>query len=84
MKRARETARIGYTVSKRVGKAVARNRAKRRLRAAAADVMPATAQPGTDYVLIGRQATLERPYRALKQDLESALKRLKLHRGAAE
>jgi len=69
-------ARVGYTVSKKVGNAVARNRAKRRLRAAAADVLPGVAAPGVDYVLIGRRRTLDRPYTALKQDLEAALGKL--------
>jgi len=73
-------ARVGFTVSKKVGNAVARNRAKRRLRAAAADVLSASAAPGIDYVLIGRRQTLERPYGALKQDLETALARLGMQR----
>ena len=68
--------RIGFTVSKKVGHAVARNRARRRLRAAAAEVMPRRAAPGTDYVLIGRKGTLTRPYALLIDDLETALERL--------
>ncbi|MEX0969933.1 MAG: ribonuclease P protein component [Paracoccaceae bacterium] len=47
--------RIGYTCSKKVGNAVARNRAKRRLRAAAHEVLAKHAKPGWDYVLIGRR-----------------------------
>jgi ribonuclease P protein component len=73
-------ARVGFTVSKKVGNAVERNRAKRRLRAAAADVLTVSAAPGIDYVLIGRRQTLERPYAALKQDLEAALARLDAQR----
>lgn len=46
--------RIGYTCSKKVGNAVARNRAKRRLRAVARAVLPGFGQSGWDYVLIGR------------------------------
>lgn len=66
--------RIGFTCSKKVGNAVARNRAKRRLRAAARDVLAGLAQPGWDYVLIGRPAiTAERPFSALCDDLASAL-----------
>ena len=65
--------RVGYTASRRVGNAVARNRAKRRLRAAVAHVMPACAQSGCDYVVIARAATLTRPFDALIGDLVAAL-----------
>nr|WP_267137201.1 ribonuclease P protein component [Anianabacter salinae] len=66
--------RIGYTCSKKVGNAVARNRAKRRLRAIAREVMPQAARPGWDYVLIGRSgATADRPYLDLVNDLRLAL-----------
>jgi ribonuclease P protein component len=85
--RAREdgdVARIGFTVSRRVGKAVVRNRAKRRLRAAAAEVMPGAAKPGMDYVLIGRQRTVDRPFAALKTDMETAVRRLDPERKEAE
>ena len=68
--------RVGYTVSKKVGNAVARNRARRRLRSAAAEVLPANALAGRDYVLIGRRGTLTRTYRKLVGDLETALERL--------
>jgi len=76
-----ESFRVGITASRRVGGAVARNRAKRRLRAAVAHVMPSAAQPGHDYVLIARTATLTRPFDALLSDLETALKRVE-KRGA--
>ncbi|MDP6873489.1 MAG: ribonuclease P protein component [Alphaproteobacteria bacterium] len=66
---------IGFTASKRVGNAVARNRAKRRLRAVGAEVMPRHAAAGHDYVLIGRQATLRRPFADLRADLMQALQR---------
>ncbi len=66
---------LGITVSKRVGGSVQRNRARRRLRSAARELMPRLAQPGHDYVLIGRQETLTRPYPALLSDLEGALRR---------
>lgn len=66
--------RVGFTCSKKVGNAVARNRAKRRLRAAARAVLPALARPGWDYVLVGRPAiTAARPFAALCDDLASAL-----------
>ena len=71
-----ELVRVGYTASRRVGNAVARNRAKRRLRAAVAHVMPASAQCGCDYVVIARAATLTRPFDALTGDLAAALVRV--------
>ena len=74
-------ARVGFTVTKKVGNAVVRNRVRRRLRAAAAEVLPGGASPGTDYVLIGRTATLRRPYSDLVGDVEAALKRLGAWRG---
>lgn len=75
-------ARIGFTVSRKVGKAVERNRAKRRLRAAAREVLPMHAQPGLDYVIVGRRQTLDRPYAALVGDLRDAMKRLRAWRAA--
>jgi ribonuclease P protein component len=69
--------RVGFTASKKVGGAVRRNRAKRRLRAAAREVMPCAARPGWDYVLIGlREATADRPWPELLSDLERGLTRL--------
>ena len=68
--------RVGYTASRRIGNAVARNRAKRRLRAAVAHVMPASAQCGCDYVVIARAATLTRPFDVLIGDLAAALARV--------
>ncbi|MEK9646229.1 MAG: ribonuclease P protein component [Alphaproteobacteria bacterium] len=68
--------RYGLTVSRRVGNAVVRNRARRRLRAAAEDVLARQAAPGNDYVLIGRQETPGREFAALKEDLETGLRRL--------
>ena len=68
--------RVGFTCSKKVGNAVARNRAKRRLRAAAREVVGLEGTPAHDYVLIGRQETLRRPYALLLQDLRTALKRV--------
>ena len=74
---------LGITVSRKVGKAVERNRARRRLRAAAAEVLGRTAAAGHDYVLIGRRATLTRAWPALLSDLEAALGRLGALRDAA-
>ncbi len=78
--------RVGITVSRKVGNAVARNRARRRLRAVAREALPGQAVPGHDYVLIGRKGTLSRPYDALRGDLEGALAKLGLRqaRSSAE
>jgi ribonuclease P protein component len=68
--------RVGFTASRKVGNAVVRNRAKRRLRAAAVAVLTQAGRPGTDYVLIARAATGERPYAELVGDLEAALRQV--------
>ena len=69
--------RVGYTCSKKVGNAVARNRAKRRLRAAAAEVVGKRGQAGWDYVLIGRSGlTAALPFDQLCDDLGRELKKL--------
>ena len=70
--------RLGFTVSRKVGNAVARNRARRRLKEAARQVMPGHARQAIDYVLIGRHTTLQRSWPKLVQDLETALKRIRL------
>ncbi len=72
--------RVGFTASRKVGNAVQRNRAKRRLRALAEQVIPRHAQRGHDYVMIARHNTAVRPFNELIKDLESALKRLKVWR----
>jgi ribonuclease P protein component len=71
-----ETAGVGFTASRRVGNAVARNRAKRRLRAAAAAVIGEHGKPGADYVLIARADTGTRRYADLVSDLEGALRQV--------
>jgi ribonuclease P protein component len=74
--------RVGFTVSKKVGDAVTRNRAKRRLRAIADTIIPVHATPGRDYVLIGRAATPRRPFADLTRDLEFVLRQLNVwHEG---
>ena len=66
--------RIGFTCSKKVGNAVARNRAKRRLREIARLVLPAHGKPGWDYVLVGRRDdTATRDFAAMLADMERAL-----------
>jgi ribonuclease P protein component len=72
--------RIGFTASKKIGNAVLRNRAKRRLRALAREVLAPRALPGWDYVLVARpDATVSRSYADLCTDLEQALQ--SVHRG---
>ncbi|MEO0380483.1 MAG: ribonuclease P protein component [Pseudomonadota bacterium] len=66
--------RIGFTCSKKVGNAVARNRAKRRLREIARLMLPDHGAPGMDYVLIGRaDVTATRPFDKMLDDLRVAL-----------
>jgi ribonuclease P protein component len=69
-------ARFGFTVTKRLGKAVDRNRIKRRLRAAVRDVQMHHAKPGYDYVIVARSPALETAYATLVEDLEKALERV--------
>jgi len=69
--------RVGYTCSKKVGNAVARNRAKRRMREVARAILPEMGRDGWDYVLIGRaEQTDQRPFELLKDDLRHALDHL--------
>lgn len=66
--------RTGFTCSKKVGNAVARNRAKRRLREIARLALPEMGQPGHDYVLIGRRnSTATLPFAQLQSDFTQAL-----------
>lgn len=72
--------RVGFTASKKIGNAVLRNRAKRRLRALVREVLADRARPGWDYVLVARPAaTVTRAYADLRSDLEQALQ--SVHRG---
>lgn len=74
--------RVGFTTSRKVGNAVKRNRARRRLRAVADQILPQYAKPGYDYVLIGRaDATVSLPFDQMLHDLRWALKRLGALRG---
>ena len=83
MQQPTEGIRLGITASRKVGNAVARNRVRRRLREAARMVLPTNAAKGRDYVLIGRAATLDRPFAMLLSDLRSALLRLDAYRTGA-
>jgi ribonuclease P protein component len=68
--------RAGFTATKRIGGAVERNRAKRRLREAARLLLPALASPGFDYVFVARGGVTSRPWPRLLDDVKSALIRL--------
>ena len=71
------TVRVGITCSKKVGNAVVRNRAKRRLRAIAREILPTWGRVGFDYVLIGRHgSTISSEFKNLKNDFISALEAL--------
>jgi ribonuclease P protein component len=65
--------RIGYTVTKKIGNAVIRNRMKRRLRALARELLPESGVRGADHVLIGRNGGIERDFAQLRADLAKAL-----------
>jgi ribonuclease P protein component len=69
------TKRIGFTVTKKIGNAVVRNRMKRRFRALARELVPAQGIPGADHVMIGRAGGIERDFATLRSDLGRALER---------
>lgn len=75
--KAGDDARIGLTVTKKLGNAVTRNRIRRRLRAVVREVFPDYGRAGTDYVLIARRAAESRNYQAILDDMKRAL--LSLH-----
>jgi ribonuclease P protein component len=64
---------IGYTVTKKIGGAVVRNRMKRRFRALVHDILPEAGITGADHVLIGRAGGIERDFTMLAADLRKAL-----------
>ena len=70
------TMRVGFTVTKKIGNAVVRNRMKRRFRALARETLPELGIPGADHVLIGRAGGMERDYASLTSQLKRALKKL--------
>jgi len=68
--------RVGFTVTKKIGGAVVRNRMKRRFRALARELLPAGGVAGADHVMIGRSGGIERDFALLRADLASALSRI--------
>jgi ribonuclease P protein component len=76
---------VGFTATRKLGGAVVRNRARRRLREAARQLLPVYGVPGADYVFVARQQTPEAPWEALLDDVRNALLRLRadLEKGAA-
>jgi ribonuclease P protein component len=68
--------RIGYTVTKKIGNAVVRNRMKRRFRALACELLPDAGIAGADHVLIGRAGGVERDFALLRSELTKALGKL--------
>ena len=71
-----EEARFGFTVSKKIGGAVVRNRVRRRLRALVAALKPSEVRPGCDYVVIARPGAVGRSFNELEADLQQALSRV--------
>ena len=68
--------RVGFTVTKKIGGAVVRNRMKRRFRALAREIVPAKGVPGADHVMIGRANGVEREFGLLRAELSGALDKL--------
>ena len=69
------TKRVGFTVTKKIGGAVVRNRMKRRFRALAREILPSQGYTGSDHVMIGRSSGIERDFSALRKDLIRALEK---------
>jgi ribonuclease P protein component len=68
--------RVGFTVTKKIGNAVIRNRMKRRFRALIRELLPEHGIAGADHVLIGRAGGIERPFAELASDLKRALRKV--------
>ncbi len=68
--------RVGYTVTKKIGNAVVRNRMKRRFRELARDVIVANGAIGSDHILIGRTGGIDRDFATLRADLAKAVAKL--------
>jgi ribonuclease P protein component len=69
--------RVGFTVTKKIGGAVVRNRMKRRFRALAREIVPVKGFAGSDHVMIGRGKGIERDFGLLRSELASALENLR-------
>ena len=69
--------RVGFTVTKKIGRAVVRNRMKRRFRALAREVVPDKGVPGADHVMIGRARGIERDFGLMRSELLGALDKLR-------
>lgn len=67
------TRRVGFTVTRKIGNAVVRNRMKRRFRALARELLPVHGIVGSDHVLIGRTGGIERDFATLREELARAL-----------
>jgi ribonuclease P protein component len=69
--------RVGFTVTKKIGGAVVRNRIKRRFRALAREIVPDNGIRGADHVMIGRAKGIERDFGLLRSELAGALDKLR-------
>lgn len=69
--------RIGFTVTRKIGGAVVRNRMKRRFRALAREIIPADGLAGSDHVMIGRSGGIERDFALLRDELKKALRKVR-------
>ena len=77
------TKRVGFTVTKKIGGAVVRNRMKRRFRVLARELLPEHGIAGADHVLIGREGGNERDFAQLRTEMEKALRKLAAGGGQA-
>jgi ribonuclease P protein component len=72
--------RVGFTVSKKVGNSVERNRVRRRLREIVRLAKPERMRNGYDYVLVGRRAALKIPFMRMAEEFEGALHQIQMRR----